>query len=178
MPYSAWFRQPVVENTNARIHYDSTHIQINSSKSMREYQKIVLTIYNKKAEKLAMHYAYYNRNSEITTFNARILDDRGKTVLKLKKADIIDVSASGNNDVTDSRLQYAEMNRAKYPMHLELEYEKVYKKGFYSIPPWTPQEALKVQVDQSIYVVNYPKTMPLIPLNNCLRATNFRKSNK
>ncbi|GJM61034.1 hypothetical protein PEDI_15860 [Persicobacter diffluens] len=175
MPYSAWFRQPAVENTNARIHYDSTHIQINSSKSMREYQKKVLTIYNKKAEKLAMHYAYYNRNSEITTFNARILDDRGKTVLKLKKADIIDVSASGNNDVTDSRLQYAEMNRAKYPMHLELEYEKVYKKGFYSIPPWTPQEALKVQVDQSIYVVNYPQDYAFETFEQLLEGNEFSK---
>lgn len=84
---------------------------------------------------------YYDDNTKITDFKARVYDALGRKVRDAKSSEIEDVSAiSGGQFYTDSRVKTVTMTHLSYPYTVEFEYDlRMTGFGAAFSPDWRPQ---------------------------------------
>ena len=120
-----------------------------------------ITILNENGKAFATIRDSYDQFTNMSKITATLYDAKGKTVRKLKKDEVSDMSATTfSSGYGDSRIVSAQMTYDQYPYTIEYEYNINYK-GLLFYPDWTPQFGEDLAVQSSSFVVEMPKSMPL-----------------
>ncbi len=126
-----------------------------------------IAILNGEGGKFAIMRLSYDKLRKVKSFDAERFDRYGKTIKKLKKSEIMDVSAiSGFSIYEDNRLKIADLRQPEYPYIVEFEYEVEYKYLYY-IPNWYPLPDDEVGVLRSSFkLVSPPGFEPRYKVEN------------
>ena len=149
----------LLENAHAVIRLDQTTFELESRKNATLNVKYVITILDKKADRLAHFVQGYDKLRKISSIKATVYNAYGKEIKKFKKKDIIDQSAiSGFSLYEDSRLKAIEVIQNEYPFTVEIEYEIDFK-GLLIYPSWNLIPNFNVSVQQSSYKAIIPTSL-------------------
>ncbi len=103
---------------------NNTIININSIDNVvYEYEKEMIII-NQKGESEATFVAYYDKGEKIYDIEIVISSIVGKTIKKVKKAEIKDVSNYRGLHITDRRVKYFETSNSTFPYKVKISYKK------------------------------------------------------
>lgn len=148
---------PAALQTNADVvlRLDETRFEITAIDRARQYHHYAITILNERGDKHAEMAENYSKLFEIESIIGTLYDANGKKVRSLKKQDISDYSATGNNFMTDRRVKVHNFYCKMYPY--TVEYEIVEKYNFTMFfPGWEPQSAENYAVQESKITVVCP----------------------
>ncbi|MFC5047118.1 DUF3857 domain-containing transglutaminase family protein [Aquimarina hainanensis] len=144
------------KNTNAVLRYEKIVVTIESSKAVVVTTKRAVTVLNKYGDKYTDTFERYDPSTSIKKLEARIYDQLGNEIKKIRKKDFNDHSAVSNGTLfSDSRVKFIEYTPVSYPYTLEFESEVVYSSTAF-IPEWFPVKGYKIGVEESIYEINNP----------------------
>jgi transglutaminase-like putative cysteine protease len=124
------------------------------------YRKVT-TLLNKESDagRIAV---FYDANTKVKRFEARLLDALGQEIRKVTKNEIKDLAAvDGFSIYVDDRYKLLEVTHSQYPYTVEYEYELA-AKGMYFInfPRWNIQKYHQ-SVENARLVVSLPPDIPL-----------------
>lgn len=149
----------LLKNANAVVRMDYTLFELKSPKEATMTRKYAITILNSKADRYAHFQKNYDKLRKISSIKAILYDKNGKQVRKIKKKEIIDISAVSEGTLyDDARLKVIEILHNNYPYTIEFEY-KVKFNGLLIYPPWFPVLDYKIAVQQSTYKAIIPEKM-------------------
>ncbi len=106
--------------------------------------------------------AFYDADTKVRRFEARIFDASGREVRKVGKEEIRDFAAvDGFSIYQDDRYKLLEVNHSQYPYTLAYEYE-IAVKGLYfaTFPTWEIQD-YNQSVESAHFSVSLPADIPL-----------------
>lgn len=119
----------------------------------------VITIFNEKADNLALLYQPYDKDSKITAFEAVVYNALGEQIRKLKKSEIKDESfVSGVSLYEDDRVQYVDMKQPEYPYTIEFVSEVTLYR-YFNIPDFYPIAQENMSVEKSKYMLITPEEL-------------------
>ncbi|HEY4291083.1 MAG TPA: DUF3857 and transglutaminase domain-containing protein [Puia sp.] len=142
-------------NANAVLRLDETRFEITAIGRAREYHHYAITILNERGDKHAGMAEEYSKLYEIESITGILYDANGKKVKSLKKQDIADYSATGNNLMSDVRVKVHNFYCKLYPYTVEYEIEIKYNFTMF-FPGWEPQSAEHYAVQESRITVVCP----------------------
>lgn len=151
--------EELMEDAYAVVRMDYSLFELKSPKHAKLTRKYAITILNHQADSYAHFRQYYNDQNKIASIKGIIYDKNGKEIRKLKKKDVVDMSAVSNISlIEDTRVKYIEALHNEYPFTIEFEYEEKFM-GLVSYPRWVPVLGYKISVEQSVYKAIIPKKM-------------------
>ncbi|WCO02160.1 DUF3857 domain-containing protein [Psychroserpens ponticola] len=126
------------ENANAIIRLENTLIEIESYNKMVYTNKRIVTILNSSADSKHGAYMGYDKNTNIKKLEARVYNEQGKEIKKIRKSDFKDQSAvSGGTLYSDNRVKYMDYTPINYPYTVVFETKVEYRSTAF-IPIWRP----------------------------------------
>ncbi|MEM6966665.1 MAG: DUF3857 domain-containing protein [Bacteroidota bacterium] len=141
----------LLKNANAVVRMDKSVFDLKSPKEAIFTRKYAITILNENADEHAHFQEFYDKMRKIASIKGAIYDQHGKQVKKIKKKDIIDISAVSSGSLyEDARLKGIKVVHNTYPFTVEFEYQIKYS-GLLIYPPWGPVIDYQVAVQQSSY---------------------------
>jgi hypothetical protein len=146
------------KNASAVVREDIGIYEVTSPKEATFKVRMVVTIF-KESHPYKVFQLGYDKNSKIKNVKARYYDANGKLVRKVEKEEIRDISGSGSNLYTDSRVKYVENEYGVLPYTFELEYEEQHF-ATQSYPDWSFQQ-FGVGVQRSEFTIILPKDINL-----------------
>lgn len=152
--YGAWSISPAMrKNAHAvkRMEEISFHI-INTGETVLK-KKWAITVLDDKGDAYAELEEYYHKLTSIKSIDGILYDANGKKLKELKNRDISDLSAvDDNNLIDDSRKKTHCFYYSNYPYTVQYEVELKNSNTLF-FPPWIPQEAENLSVEQSNYTI-------------------------
>lgn len=147
----------LTKEANAVIRSYNSVFDVKSPGEATHRVKMVVTRLNKSANYDDVR-VYYDSDSKVNYLKATIYDAFGNEVRKLKKSDIMDLSAvSGISIYEDNRLKYIDLGYGEYPYTIEYEYET--ETESISTYPWWFTQNLRTSVEVSSYTILLPKSI-------------------
>ena len=147
-------------NVNAVIRYNSTRFIIEDEKSSILIDTIIVTIFNKDGQHYGDLFLPYDKFSDITDLDGKILDENGEEIRDLEDKDINDRPATRSYSLyEDSRVKEAELYFNKFPYTIEFTYEIDFD-GNINWPSWYSQHSLE-PVELSKFEVKVPANYKL-----------------
>lgn len=135
--------------------------EIKSPAKAKLHKHEVYTILNENGVNFGMPIGRYEKFESINYLDAKLYNEFGKEVKKVKTKDLIDVGGSGDETLmTDTRYKYYDFGYRNYPYTVETEQDDDIN-GMMSIDNWHPQSATGVSVEESKYVIIAPKDYTL-----------------
>ncbi|MEN0047029.1 MAG: DUF3857 domain-containing protein [Bacteroidota bacterium] len=167
----------LTKEANAVIRSYSSVFAVKSPGEAVHRVKMVVTRLNKGAAYEDVR-VYYDSDSKVNYLKATIYDAFGNEVRKLKKSDIMDLSAvSGISIYEDNRLKYIDLGYGEYPYTIEYEYEKE-TESIFTYPWWFTQN-LRTSVETSSYTLLLPKAIDVQhQFFNLDKATHKKSENE
>ena len=128
----------LLKHANAVLRFEENRFEVKAIDKAKYYQTYVITILNENGDKFASFGETYDKLQSIESIEGTLYDAFGKKIKSLKKPDLQDVSASGDNNLADD-------NRAKvhnfyykvYPYTIKYEVELKYNYTMF-YPGWIP----------------------------------------
>ncbi|MFY7964041.1 MAG: DUF3857 domain-containing protein [Chitinophagaceae bacterium] len=117
--------------------------------------KYAITILNENADVFAQYTNQYDNLKSLSDISATLYDGNGVKIKSLKRRDIYDVKADGNNFLTDNRVKAFSFAHKIYPYTVEFEDEQSYD-GIYYLPVWSPVMDTRFSVQHSKFTVEVP----------------------
>ena len=148
-------------NAPAVIREDIQEVIVGASGEFILKNKLVVTIFKKEANDLAVLQVDYEPKIKIKSINGNVYDLIGNTIKKGSKSDISDYSNFNSFSIyEDNRIKVMDLRQLNFPYTVEFEYEVEYPNLFF-LPNWYPQSYPKIPVEiaQGKYI--YPKASKL-----------------
>lgn len=147
----------LLSNSKAIIRLQNTTFEISSPKKAVEKVSYAITILNNNGIEAAEFIQYYNKFSNIKVISAKVFDEKGELIKKIKSSDIRDYSAiSGFSLFDDSRVIYIDPEYRTLPFTVEYSYE-VSHNGILNYPVWYANRDFNIAVEKSNFTVIAPK---------------------
>ncbi len=145
------------ENAYAIIRTHEIIFTVKSPGEATRREHYVVTLLNEKASQFTTLAVGYNQKlNKIHSIQGTLYNSFGKETLRLKKSDIVDMSAVSDISLfEDSRMKVAKFTPAEYPCTIEFEYE-VSTTNMLFYPSWHPQRGFNISVEQSTFQVIMP----------------------
>jgi transglutaminase-like putative cysteine protease len=147
------------KDADAIIRYDNSKFNITSISSAKYIVKTAITVLNKRGDKFAKIYVFYDKFQTINNIEGNVFDSKGELIESFNKDDFYDrsISSSGTS-YDDNRIKIYDAAQIEYPYTVEYEFEKNYT-GYISIPYWKPISSYNIAVQNSTRKINiYPGT--------------------
>ncbi|WP_296324135.1 DUF3857 domain-containing transglutaminase family protein [Winogradskyella sp.] len=138
---------------NAVVRYDKQIITINDFDDVFVSTKRIVTVLNEYGNRHQNAFEAYDNNTKIKKMEAKIYNESGQEIKKVKLRDFNDESAvSGGTLYSDSRVKYLNYTPVKYPYTVEYTSE-VQMRSTAFIPKWYPIDGYYVSVEESEYQI-------------------------
>lgn len=111
-----------------------------------------ITILNKKDLDKSWFVQHYDKFSKVRKIKVYIYDEYGELVKKRKLEDIVDVSATGYNLYSDSRVKVVDAEYKEVPFTIEFNYEIDYNGSLFD-PDWYIYPGYNTAVQKSSFTV-------------------------
>lgn len=145
----------LLKNANMVLRRDETRFELIGVGRARKYQVYAITILNERGDRYAQLVEYYDKLHTIESIEGTLYDAAGKKVRSLKKQDISDYSAVGENLMTENRVKTHNFYYKIYPYTVEYEVEIKYNYTLF-FPEWVPQEYEHLAVQDSKITIICP----------------------
>ena len=119
-------KQHYKEDANVVVRNSLLEFEVFTLNKAIETYSVELTILNETGKREATQYVYHSDLQKILEVSGEIYNAQGRLVKKIKKSEIEDVSASGNNMYTDNRLNVLDFSYPSYPYSIRFEYKVQY----------------------------------------------------
>ena len=144
------------DNANAVVRLEQTSINVVSQKRMIVKQKRVVTILNEYGLSSIDALDYYDKNRKIIKIQAKVLDEFGKLIKTILRADFKDVSVGdGFSIFTDNRMLYLDYTPINYPFTIVYDSE-IETSNTAFIPTWSPVDRYFLSTEKTILKFSYP----------------------
>jgi len=130
----------------------------------------VVTVFNKKGDKHAGSYAYYDNDRKVKNQEVYVYDALGNEIEHFKKRDFKDVSATEGSLYSDDRLSYLDYIPTVYPYTLVYDYSLTSSTTAF-IYDWAPLDGYASSTKKSVYKIKFDPTNKL--KHNPQRLDNF-----
>ncbi|MGX5816873.1 DUF3857 domain-containing protein [Chitinophaga lutea] len=149
------------KNAHAVQRAEEVTMKMYGLKDVRVIQKVAITVLNENGDRYAAFGEFYDKDKEIRDISGALYDAAGNLVRRLKKSEVMDVSAVGDNNLMDdSRMKLHSFHHKVYPYTVEYEVET--RESFTAtLQPWAPQPALNFAVESSRMTVTVPENYQL-----------------
>jgi transglutaminase-like putative cysteine protease len=148
-------------NAPAVIREDIQEVVVGASGEFILKNKLVVTIFKKEANDLAVLQVDYEPKIKIKSINGNVYDLIGNTIKKGSKSDISDYSNFNSFSIyEDNRIKVMDLRQLNFPYTVEFEYEVEYPNLFF-LPNWYPQSYPKIPVEIAHGKYIYPKASKL-----------------
>ena len=112
---------------------------------------VVVTLLSKEAESEAIWTELENEFQKVKSLKGSLYDANGNLVRESKKQDVLDVSASSENEYSNSRVKALQLEYGQYPYTVEFRVKKTLK-GFFRIPEFVVQKLARSVLSTSVVV--------------------------
>ena len=146
----------LLENAHAIKRMEETSFQIINTGETILTHKWAITVLDQKGDEHSQLVEFYDKLTSIKSIEGSLFDAGGKRLKSLKKKEISDHSAVGeNNLIDDNRVKTHRFHHTSYPYTVQYEVvTKIHNTIFF--PTWQPQEAEQLSVEQSSFLVICP----------------------
>ena len=139
---------------NAVVRLNDLNILITSKEKLFIVEKRIVSVLNEKGNSAVNAYVGYDKYNKIKKIEARIFNEEGKEIKKIKKKDFIDQSAvDGGTLYSDSRVLYMAYRPISYPYTVEFTCE-IETSNTGAIPTWRPINDYYVSIQKDSYVLS------------------------
>jgi len=167
----------LITNANAVVRLNELNVSINSQKELNVSQKRIVTVLNEKGNAAIEAYSGYDKFFKIKQIEAKVFNESGKEIKKIKKKDFIDHSAvDGGTLYSDSRVLFMPYTPVSYPYTIEFLCE-VETSSTASIPSWRPIGGYFVSVQKDVYALKDNANLGLRFKEKNFKAFNVAVSN-
>ncbi len=143
------------ENANAVKRFEELRVIIKSNAKAIVKHKYAITILKEAGAELASYHNYYSKLLSLSNISGTLYDAHGKEIKSVKKKDIGDYSAIGEQSLmSDSRVKHHNFYYSQYPYTIEYEDEQEYD-GIFFLPSWNPID-IECSLEQSTFFVETP----------------------
>ena len=143
--------QELMTKANAVVRLNDLRVVIESQDELNIVQKRIVTVLNEKGNSAIQAYTGYNKYYKIKKIEARIFNESGEEIKKIKKKDFIDHSAvDGGTLYSDSRVLFMGYTPISYPYTVEFICE-IETSNTASIPNWRPIDDYYVSIQNDTY---------------------------
>jgi uncharacterized protein YdcH (DUF465 family) len=146
----------LLKNANAVKRFEEIRFEVRELDKAKIYRTYVITVLNEKGDHFASFAEHYDKLQSVESIEGSLYDADGKKIKSLKKSDIQDRSASGDNNLADDdRAKVHNFYYKIYPYTIKYEVElKLNYTMFY--PGWIPVEDEHFAVEYSSMTVTLP----------------------
>ncbi len=150
------------EKAHAVVRMHQTTFTVKNLGEATTKVRYAVTLLNEHAKSHASLEVHYNKQlGHVNYIEGTLYDADGKAVERIKRSDIVDVSAVSDFSLfEDSRVKAARFKHTLYPCTVEFEYEETTNNLLF-YPLWFPQEGLNVAVESASFQVLMPVGMDL-----------------
>jgi hypothetical protein len=166
--FICFFEKAVAQNYDVALVNDSLKKGANAVKRFEEVKVIIkspskaiikrkyaITILNEDGAEFARYINSYDKFFSLENIDGRLFNASGKEIKTVKKKDIADFSANGDESLmTDNRYKRHSFYWAQYPYTVEYEDEQ-HLDGLLFLPSWNPID-LDCSVELSKFIVEAP----------------------
>jgi hypothetical protein len=146
------------EKAHAVMRLKENIYQVKSLTSAVEKTHIVVTILDEHGQQYATDVVRYDKFTKINNIEGTIYDARGERVKRIKKDDILDMSAvSGGSLYEDNRVKIIEAKYAQYPFTVEFSYETTITNNTFFLPRWFPQSDEELAIENESFKIIAPE---------------------
>jgi transglutaminase-like putative cysteine protease len=144
------------KNANTVTRMDEYIIIVKSPSRAIVKHKYAITILNDDGARFAQYDNYYNKLISLHRIDGSLYDASGKEIKSVKKKDIADFSANGDESLmTDNRYKRHNFYWTQYPYTIAYEDEQEFD-GIFYLPSWQPIGSEYNSVEQSTFTVEAP----------------------
>ncbi|MAX70152.1 MAG: DUF3857 domain-containing protein [Flavobacteriaceae bacterium] len=163
------------EKANAVVRLSSIDILIESQDEMLITEKRIVTVLNEEGNWAIQAYESYDKYNKIKSIEARVFNEEGEEIKKIKKRDFIDRSAvDGGTLYSDSRILLMGYTPVSYPYTVEFTCEKE-TSNTAAIPTWRPYNGYYVSVQNNEYKLSDKANLGLRYKEKNLNRFNIEK---
>lgn len=148
------------EGADAVVRFDQRFVEITDEDRAILTVKRVVTVLSEEGESNGYLIVYYDKMRKVKSASARLLDQFGKEIEKVKKKDMIDRPMNGSNFATDNRVVFWGFDKRSYPYTVVMEYE-LDLRNLFTIPSWYVQDEEKLSIQYAGFSVNLPSSQGL-----------------
>lgn len=150
-----------IKNAPAVIREDIQEVVVGAGGGFSVKSKMVVTIFKKEANDLALLQVDYTNKIKIKSIDGRVYDLMGSVIKKGGKSDISDYSNFNSFSIyEDNRIKLMDLRQLDFPYTVEFEYEVEYPNLFF-LPNWYPQSYPNIPVEIAHGKYTYPKATKL-----------------
>ncbi len=152
----------LLENAHAVIRRHETVFTVNDPGEATTYERLVVTVLDEQGDSYAQRVLPYNKLAKVDNLEGALYDAYGKSIKKLRKADVDDYgSFMDYNLYDDQRFKAARFpKQPAYPYTVEY-ISQVISRNLMFYENWRPQPSASTAVEQSSFTVRMPEEMPL-----------------
>ena len=138
---------------NAVVRHENKTVEILSNDKIKVTKKRITTVFNEYGNRHINAGEGYDDNIQIKEIEARIYNDFGEEIKKIKERDFIDASAVSDFSIyDDNRVKYLKYIPLKYPYTIEYSSEVIYNSTAF-FPNWQPIDDYYVSVQHAEYKI-------------------------
>ncbi|MBC7890733.1 MAG: DUF3857 and transglutaminase domain-containing protein [Sphingobacteriaceae bacterium] len=146
---------------HAVLRQHETTFTVKSAGKATERVHLAITILDESGQDHATQVVRYDKLTKVTDFEAQLYDANGKSLKRLKKADIQDLSAVSSGSLfEDNRLKVGQFRYASYPFTVEFDYETSTSNLLF-YPGWFPHHEKDLALERADFRVILPPTLRL-----------------
>lgn len=148
------------EGADAVVRFDQRFVEITEEDRAILTVKRVVTVLSEEGESNGYLIVYYDKMRKVKSASARLLDQFGEEIEKVKKKDMIDRPMNGSSFATDNRVVFWGFDKRSYPYTVVMEYE-LDLRNLFTIPSWYVQDEEKLSVQYAGFSVDLPSSQGL-----------------
>lgn len=152
----------LLEEADAVVRLDETYFEIESKSQAKLRRRLIVTVMNERGESNhSQMYVNYDKFTKIVNFEGTLYDQYGKSLKRLKNADISNYGYGAfSDDITDARVKIAEFGKKSdpFPYTIEFSYE-IRDRNMMFYPTWSPVNDEFTAVETSEFKVKVPAGM-------------------
>lgn len=138
---------------NAVVRLSELNIVIESQNNLSIVQKRIVTVINEKGNAVVQAYSGFDTYNKIKKIEARIFNETGDEIKKIRKKDFIDHSAvDGGTLYSDSRILFMGYEPTSYPYTVEFICE-IKTSNTAALPTWRPIDGYYVSTQKATYTL-------------------------
>ena len=146
--------EELTDFSNSVLLDELVEIDVTNINKLKEKKYRVIAVLNKLGDRDPRLHEYYDSNSRVKDIEVRIYNAFGKEVEHFKKKDFRDVSRTGYNMYTDSRMLYLNYTPTSYPYIAVFESETESGDTAF-LSPWIPLKGYAESAQKSVLKIKY-----------------------
>ncbi len=153
----------LLKNSDAVVRQAETIFEVKNKSEAIRIDRGAITILNENGLHFANIVVPYNKFIKIKDIDAELFDKNGKSIKKLKRADIESYSSSGGaNSIDDSYFKVAQIKDKEYPFTVQYQTEYVHKNMMF-YPEWSAYhfDKERVAVESASFKIISPLQIPI-----------------